>query len=93
MPGVVKYSVLARNVTLRGTITGMKNESQNDRWLLARIAGPSSGTFSQPLGPRPPQQAQERADEDELRQPVEQSLSPVPDVRMAMGDCDDRPGT
>ena len=31
MPGVVKYSDLARKVTLRGTITGMKNESQNDR--------------------------------------------------------------
>jgi len=30
-PGVVKYSDLARKVTRRGTITGMKNESQNDR--------------------------------------------------------------
>jgi hypothetical protein len=47
-PGVVKYSALARNVTLRGTITGMKNESENDRWLLARIAAPSDGMFSRP---------------------------------------------
>ena len=45
---MVKYSALARKVTLRGTITGKKNESQNDRWLLARIAGRSSGMFSSP---------------------------------------------
>jgi hypothetical protein len=31
MPGVVKYSALARKVTLRLTMTGMKNESQNER--------------------------------------------------------------
>ena len=48
MPGVVKYSALARKVTRRGTTTGMKNESQNDRWLLARIAAPSAGMFSRP---------------------------------------------
>ena len=43
MPGVVKYSALARKVTLRGTITGMKNESEKERWLLAMITGRSSG--------------------------------------------------
>ncbi len=32
----------------RGTTSGRKNESENDRWLLARIAAPSSGTFSAP---------------------------------------------
>ncbi len=31
-PGVVKYSALARKVTLRlGTSSGMKNESEKDR--------------------------------------------------------------
>ena len=48
MPGVVKYSALARKVTLRGTISGRKKESQKDRWLLARIAAPCFGTFSRP---------------------------------------------
>src|SRR3954449_12417527 len=48
MPGVVKYSALARKVTLRGISTGMKNESQKERWLLARMAGRSSGMFSRP---------------------------------------------
>jgi hypothetical protein len=48
IPGVVKYSDLARNVTLRLMTRGKKNESQNDRWLLARMAGRSSGTFSRP---------------------------------------------
>src|SRR6266550_2649910 len=48
IPGVVKYSAFARNVTLRGTISGMKNESEKDRWLLARIAGPRAGTCSIP---------------------------------------------
>ena len=44
----MKYSDLARKVTLRLTTSGKKNESQNDRWLLARIAGRSSGMFSSP---------------------------------------------
>ena len=48
MPGVVKYSALARKVTRRLTISGMKKESQKERWLLARIAPPVSGTFSAP---------------------------------------------
>ena len=48
MPGVVKYSALARKVTLRGASNGRKKESQKDRWLLARIAGRSSGMFSRP---------------------------------------------
>ena len=32
----------------RSTMSGRKTESENDRWLLARIAGPSSGMFSMP---------------------------------------------
>jgi hypothetical protein len=44
----VKYSALATKVTFRLTISGMKIESTNDRWLLAMIAGPWSGTFSRP---------------------------------------------
>src|SRR2546429_1271076 len=44
----VKYSALATNVTFRLTISGMKIESENDRWLLAMIAGPWSGTCSRP---------------------------------------------
>jgi hypothetical protein len=47
-PRPVKYSCLATNVTRRLTISGMKIESENDRWLLARIAGPWSGTCSRP---------------------------------------------
>ena len=48
IPGVLKYSALARKVTFRRTTSGMKNESQNDRWSLAMMAGPSSGTCSIP---------------------------------------------
>ena len=48
MPGVVKYSALATNVTRRGITSGMNSQSEYDRWLLARIAAPSSGTFSVP---------------------------------------------
>src|SRR5256885_7085272 len=47
-PLPVKYSALATNVTFRLTMSGMKIESENDRWLLAMIAGPWSGTFSRP---------------------------------------------
>jgi hypothetical protein len=39
---------LARKVTRRGTISGMKIESENDRWLLAMIAAPSAGRCSWP---------------------------------------------
>ncbi len=48
MPGEVKYSALATKVTRRGSVSGMNIQSEYDRWLLARIAGPSSGTFSAP---------------------------------------------
>ena len=48
MPGVVKYSALATKVTRRGRVSGMNSQSAYERWLLARIAGPSSGTFSAP---------------------------------------------
>ena len=43
-----KYSALARNVTLRRTTNGMKNESQKDWWLAASTAGPCWGMFSRP---------------------------------------------
>ena len=48
MPGVVKYSALATKVTRRASVSGMNSQSAYDRWLLARIAGPSSGTWSAP---------------------------------------------
>ncbi|BAS12913.1 hypothetical protein AHiyo8_12160 [Arthrobacter sp. Hiyo8] len=48
-PVPVKYSDLARKLTRRGTITGMKIESEKDKWLEARIAAPSCGTLSRPL--------------------------------------------
>ena len=48
MPGVVKYSALATKVTRRVSVSGMNSQSAYDRWLLARIAGPSSGTWSMP---------------------------------------------
>ena len=35
-------------VTLRSRTAGRKNESEKERWLLARIAGPSAGMFSRP---------------------------------------------
>jgi hypothetical protein len=35
-------------VIRRGTISGKKIESRNERWLLARIAGPYAGMFSAP---------------------------------------------
>ena len=46
--GSSKYSALATNVTRRDSTRGRKIESQNERWLPARMAGPSSGTFSRP---------------------------------------------
>jgi hypothetical protein len=30
-------------------MSGRKTESTNDRWLLARIAAPSAGTFRRPM--------------------------------------------
>ncbi len=47
-PGEVKYSAFAMKVTCRSRTAGRKKESENDRWLLARIAGPSRGMFSSP---------------------------------------------
>lgn len=47
-PGDVKYSALAMKVTLRSRTAGRKKESENERWLLARMAGPSAGMFSRP---------------------------------------------
>ena len=47
-PRPVKYSALARKVTLRGSGSGPKKWSEKDRWLLARMAGPSRGTLSTP---------------------------------------------
>src|SRR5215475_3132599 len=48
MPLPVKYSAFATKVTFRRTISGMKIESEKERWLLAMIAGPSAGTLSRP---------------------------------------------
>ncbi len=48
MPGVVKYSAFATNVTRRCSVSGMNSQSAYERWLLARIAGPSAGTCSAP---------------------------------------------
>ena len=47
-PGEVKYSAFAMKVTFRSRTAGRKKESEKDRWLLARIAGPSAGMFSRP---------------------------------------------
>src|SRR5690606_28782039 len=43
-----KYSVLAANVTWRGSSAGSRNESITERWLAARIAGPVRGTWAAP---------------------------------------------
>jgi hypothetical protein len=48
MPLPVKYSLLAKNTTGLGHCSGKKIESENDRWLLAKIAAPLDGTFSTP---------------------------------------------
>jgi hypothetical protein len=48
-PGDVKYSLLAKNVTLRGTTSGIKIESLKDRWLEAMITGPELGTCRNPV--------------------------------------------
>jgi hypothetical protein len=48
-PGDVKYSDLAKKVTLRGTTSGIKIESLKDKWLLAIITGPVAGTFRSPF--------------------------------------------
>ena len=61
IPLPVKYSALATNVTLRFTINGVKIESENDRWLLARMTGPVRGTLLEPLDLRPEDQLQDAA--------------------------------
>ena len=60
-PLPVKYSALATNVTFRRTINGVKIESENERWLLARMTGPVSGTLLEPLDLGAEDQLQEQA--------------------------------
>jgi hypothetical protein len=48
IPLPVKYSAFATNVTRRFTISGVKIESENERWLQARITGPDAGTLASP---------------------------------------------
>jgi hypothetical protein len=48
-PGEVKYSLFARKVTLRGTTSGIKIESLNERWFEAMITAPLVGTFRSPV--------------------------------------------
>jgi hypothetical protein len=48
-PGDVKYSLFARNVTFRGTTSGIKIESLNERWFEAIINGPLAGTLRSPF--------------------------------------------
>jgi hypothetical protein len=48
-PGDVKYSLLARKVTLRGTTKGINIESLKERWFEAIITGPFVGTNLSPL--------------------------------------------
>jgi hypothetical protein len=48
-PGDVKYSLFAKKVTLRGTTSGIKIESLNERWFEARISGPVDGTLRSPF--------------------------------------------
>ena len=48
IPGDVKYSLFAKKVTLRGTTSGMKIESLNERWFEAMMTGPDDGTFRRP---------------------------------------------
>ena len=66
MPRPVKYSAFATNVTFRLTTSGMKIESENDRWLLAMIAGPRSGTYSRPSTCGPEDQPQPGAEQHVL---------------------------
>ena len=70
MPLPVKYSDLARNTTLRGSGSGPKKWSANDRWLLARMTGPRRGTFLPPARPGPEHQPQRDA-QRVLSYPVE----------------------
>jgi hypothetical protein len=44
----VKYSLFARNVTFRGTTSGINIESLNERWFEAIMTGPDEGTFLKP---------------------------------------------
>ena len=47
-PGAVKYADLARKVSLRDRTAPRRNESENERWLLTKIAGPA-GMLLTPL--------------------------------------------
>ena len=67
----MKYSALATNVTLRERVSGMKSQSAYERWLLARIAGPSAGTFGGPFDLGPEHDPQHGTDGDPLQEPVE----------------------
>src|SRR3954447_11828908 len=46
--GSSKYSAFATNVIRRRRTSGRKIESENDRWLLARMAAPFFGRCSIP---------------------------------------------
>ena len=43
-----RYSIFAGKVIRRESANGRKIESEKDKWLLARIAAPDSGTLSAP---------------------------------------------
>src|SRR5207302_11398980 len=43
-----KYSALATNVMRRRSTKGRKMESENERWLLARMAAPCGGSLALP---------------------------------------------
>jgi hypothetical protein len=47
-PLPVKYSLFARKITRRSTMSGRKIESMNERWFEARMTAPSFGTFWRP---------------------------------------------
>ena len=49
IPGDVKYSLFARNVTLRGTTNGIKIESLKERWFEAIMTPPLFGTCRNPV--------------------------------------------
>ena len=56
--------------------SGRKIESENERWLLARIAPPSSGTFSSPRTHGRKIGEEHGAEDDPLEQPVEHGSPP-----------------
>jgi hypothetical protein len=50
----------------RGTTSGIKIESENDRWLLAKMTGPGLGHVLQAEDVRPEDQPEERPQDDPL---------------------------